>query len=393
MTVVSATYNRVVKSALLNRILIILGVIGIYIAGVLTIQHALQLEVPCTADGGCQTVARHASSYLPFGIGGMERIPVAYIGLAGYVLLTVLAILRSGLGKQSSPKWVGAGFFMAAAGMLFSLYLQYVSFTEIRAKCIWCISSAVIMTITFIIYAMLLNSSNSVSEEETAAGFSKEVVAGAIAFGLAFGAVGLTMKSQRQANIKIEIIKVDDITTLIPEKPNQLGDEKSVVTIVEFADLCCPACRTSISKVKEIKAKYGDKIRFIYRHFPVDRIAGHEMALVAAVAAEVAADKGKFWQFVEAFVATPEAVKTREEVFAIAASVNLDSDEIKKALEDGEHPANKRVIRDFSTALDPLKLTGTPQFFMYIKGEPVRKLNGQALMAELESEDVQKYLK
>jgi protein-disulfide isomerase/uncharacterized membrane protein len=391
MNLPSATYNTEVKSAFLNRILIILGLIGCYIAGVLTIQHAFQLDIPCTAGGGCEVVARHPSSYIPITIGAMRGIPVAYLGLLGYVILTILAGYRAFAGKYQSPRWVGAGFFIAAIGMLYSVYLQYISFFEIHAKCIWCMSSAVTMIATFVTYALLLNETNK-EVLGTVDGLKKDLILAVAGIGVAYLCVFVTTMNSRKANLKIQVIKVDDIKQLIPDRPNQIGPSTAAVTVVEFADLCCGACRNSISKIKEIREKYGDKIRFVYRHFPLDQLPGHEMTLVASVSAEVAADEGKFWQFVEGFVATAEPVKTQDEVFAIAEGAGVSKAKIIKALEDSNSAQQARVIRDYETALK-LKLNGTPQFVLYIKGEPIRTLNGLALMAELDSPDIQKYLK
>ena len=71
------------------------------------------------------------------------------------------------------------------------------------------------------------------------------------------------------------------------------GSPTAAVTIEEFADFQCPTCGDVHPRIKEIRAKYGDRVRIIFRHFPLSQI--HPRAYDAAVAAEAAGLQGKFW--------------------------------------------------------------------------------------------------
>ena len=75
--------------------------------------------------------------------------------------------------------------------------------------------------------------------------------------------------------------------------PNMLGSPTAAVTVEEFADYQCPTCGTEHPKLKEITGAYGNKIKFIYRSFPLTQI--HKNAYDSAVAAEAAGMQGKFW--------------------------------------------------------------------------------------------------
>ncbi len=75
--------------------------------------------------------------------------------------------------------------------------------------------------------------------------------------------------------------------------PNMLGSPTAAVTVEEFADYQCPTCGTIHPKLKELTGTYGNKIKFIYRSFPLTQI--HKNAYDAAVAAEAAGIQGKFW--------------------------------------------------------------------------------------------------
>lgn len=67
------------------------------------------------------------------------------------------------------------------------------------------------------------------------------------------------------------------------------------VTLVEYGDFQCPACGQYYPIVKQIKAKYGDKITFQFRHLPLNEI--HPHAVLAARSSMAADKQGKFWEY------------------------------------------------------------------------------------------------
>src|SRR5260370_40098074 len=73
-----------------------------------------------------------------------------------------------------------------------------------------------------------------------------------------------------------------------------LGAKDAPITIVEFTDFQCPFRRASENTVKQLRAKYGDKVRLVHMDFP---LSFHSHSLDAAKAARCANDQNKFWQF------------------------------------------------------------------------------------------------
>src|SRR5438046_8998222 len=73
---------------------------------------------------------------------------------------------------------------------------------------------------------------------------------------------------------------------------NAVGPASATVTIEFFSDLQCPQCARYEPVVKSVRAEFGDKVRMVFRHFP---LAMHEHALPASWAAEAAANQRKFW--------------------------------------------------------------------------------------------------
>lgn len=75
------------------------------------------------------------------------------------------------------------------------------------------------------------------------------------------------------------------------------GNKNAKVTIVEYTDLECPFCKRFHATTQEIMKKYGDDVRLVIRHFPLDQL--HAQARQEALATECAAEQGKFWELVD----------------------------------------------------------------------------------------------
>ena len=72
------------------------------------------------------------------------------------------------------------------------------------------------------------------------------------------------------------------------------GPAAAKITIVEFSDFQCPACRVAQPPLRQILSLYGTDVRFIFKHLPLERI--HPYARMAASVAECAGRQGKFWE-------------------------------------------------------------------------------------------------
>lgn len=73
-----------------------------------------------------------------------------------------------------------------------------------------------------------------------------------------------------------------------------LGPDSAPVTLVEYGDYQCPHCGMAHPVVKQVREKLGDRLRFVFRHFPLAQV--HPNAVRAAEAAEAAGAQGKFWE-------------------------------------------------------------------------------------------------
>jgi protein-disulfide isomerase len=84
----------------------------------------------------------------------------------------------------------------------------------------------------------------------------------------------------------------------VTQRDHAAGPADAPVTLVEYGDYECPSCLNAVPIVGEVRRALGDRLRFVFRHFPQSSI--HPHASAAAEAAEAAADQGKFWEMHEA---------------------------------------------------------------------------------------------
>jgi len=122
-----------------------LSFVGAGIAGTLWWADRLHQDVPCSADGGCLAVAGSHWSHVDLIV--FHDVPVALLGLLGYLGLMTLSMLR--LGSESAAwdrRLHRLVWLTAAGGAGYSWYLQWVAHFKIGAFCPWCFSSAIVMT-------------------------------------------------------------------------------------------------------------------------------------------------------------------------------------------------------------------------------------------------------
>ncbi len=122
----------------------VLALIGLLIAAYLALYKLGYLGVIQCTVGGCETV--QSSQYALF-----LGIPVAVWGAGAYLTLLILAALGV-QPRRVSERWVALAIFgVAAAGVIFSAYLTYLEAAVIQAWCQWCVVSAVIITLIFLL--------------------------------------------------------------------------------------------------------------------------------------------------------------------------------------------------------------------------------------------------
>ncbi len=139
------------------------------------------------------------------------------------------------------------------------------------------------------------------------------------------------------------------------------GGAKAPVTIVEFSDFHCPFCKRVVPTLKELETKYGDKVKLVFRDYPIDQL--HPGARKAHEAARCASDQGKFWAYHDVLFAN-DSDSSPQRLKAYAQQVGLDVAKFDQCVQSGK--AKDLVQKDIDEA-GRLGVNGTPAFF--INGE------------------------
>lgn len=151
------------------------------------------------------------------------------------------------------------------------------------------------------------------------------------------------------------------------------GNPNSAVTVTEFGDLQCPACRSAHTLLeKPLIEKYGSQVRFDFLHFPLQTI--HPYALKLAEASECAADQEKFWEFLDVAYERQSELETLGGSAAAtwAGTLGIDMDLFSRCKDS--RIKKDTVLADYDQGIK-LGVQGTPTYFV----------NGQKTEATLQS--------
>ena len=136
-----------------------------------------------------------------------------------------------------------------------------------------------------------------------------------------------------------------------------IGPENAPVTIIQFAEFQCPYCGKAGESIDQVMETYPDKIKMVYRDFP---LGFHDRAIPAAVAANCAGEQGKYWEMHEKLMSNQRALD-EETLIAHAKSLSLDMSKWDTCRADPAQEAEVRKDMDDGAAVG---VTGTPAFFI-----------------------------
>jgi protein-disulfide isomerase len=176
------------------------------------------------------------------------------------------------------------------------------------------------------------------------------------------------LQDKYKVEYKIEPIRVEVAAT----GPAQ-GPANAPVTIVEFSDFQCPFCSRIIPTLNQVKEKYGDKVRIVFRQYPLPM---HPQAQKAAEASLCANDQGKFWQMHDALFANQQALGV-DQLKAKATELGLNAETFNSCLDSSKYAA--QVAADMKEG-SAAGVSGTPA--MFING---RFINGAVPFEEVAS--------
>jgi protein-disulfide isomerase len=136
------------------------------------------------------------------------------------------------------------------------------------------------------------------------------------------------------------------------------GPATAPATLVEYGDYECPYCGAAYPIVKEIQSQLGDRLRFVFRNFPIT--TSHPHAEQAAETAESAAAQGQFWQMHDLLYENQKRLRDPD-LRGYAETLGLDVERFDKDL--AEHVHAVRVREDFMSGVRS-GVNGTPTFYI-----------------------------
>jgi diadenylate cyclase len=148
------------------------------------------------------------------------------------------------------------------------------------------------------------------------------------------------------------------LDTPVGDRDHVRGAATAPVTLVEYGDFECPYCGRMYPVVKELRKRAGDRLRVVFRHFPLDSV--HPHARRAAEAAEAAAAQGRFWEMHDLLFENQDDLDD-EALRRYAARLGLDMARFEDDLAERRHAPRVREDR-----LDGERtgVEGTPTFFI-----------------------------
>jgi protein-disulfide isomerase len=148
------------------------------------------------------------------------------------------------------------------------------------------------------------------------------------------------------------VIPVDD------ERDHIQGPADAAATLVQYGDFECPYCGAAYPIIKEVQARMGDRLRFVFRNFPIS--TSHPHAEQAAEGAEAAGAQGRFWEMHDLLYEHQRHL-TDPDLHGYAERLELDAQKFDEELADHVYAA--RVHEDFIGGVRS-GVNGTPTFYV-----------------------------
>jgi Na+/H+ antiporter NhaA len=164
------------------------------------------------------------------------------------------------------------------------------------------------------------------------------------------------MRARQIAATAEELLDLSD--EVDADRDHIRGSARAPVTLVEYGDYQCPYCGQAEVVIRELLVSFGDDLRYVWRHLPLNDV--HPDAQMAAEAAEAAGAQGAFWEMNDKLIEHQDAL-TQPNLARYAEELNLDVERFWDELRRREHAP--RVAEDVASA-DASGVVGTPSFFI-----------------------------
>jgi protein-disulfide isomerase/uncharacterized membrane protein len=350
----------------------------------------------------------NASSYSEF-----LGVPLSWWGLCYYAVLGFIAI-RQALSKRDDRTSVAVAWFISAGGILYSIYLAYISFFVLEVLCLECLAMYLANIVLFVFLFVALGiplggAARFIRDYALAAigrpsnlDFKPRVIKHAVAIGIAFLLGWLIMlavsaegrKGEAAASVdeKLSAFYMQSLHDIEVEPGWAVwGNPDAKVTIVEFSEYQCPFCRVAAFGVKPFLQEFKDDILYYFVNFPLDSACNEEMtrpmhpqACFAARAGICAQKFGRFWKFHDELF-RQQSKLSRKRILDIAESMGMGSEEMQACIDSPETGAR---LKDELKAGHRIYISGTPS--IYLDGRKLRYWRDPKFMRAAVEEEIER---
>jgi Na+/H+ antiporter NhaA len=251
------------------------------------------------------------------------------LGLVGGKLIGIgvasLAAVRLGLGAL--PQGVGPGQVVGGAAL-----------------------SGIGFTVSLLIAALAFD--GPALQEQATVGVLL-AAAGATAAGWIAFRLAAVLRGERSAGLPTRLDRPVD-----PARDRIRGPADAPLTLVEYGDFECPFCARATGLGPELRERFGDDLRYVFRHLPLSDV--HPHADLAAEAAEAAGAQGRFWEMHDLLFEHQDELEF-EDLVGYAGRLGLDVERFTRELVDGTHA---RHVREDVASAEAGGARGTPTFFV-----------------------------
>lgn len=356
------------------------------LAGAALSSVATYVHHRVVASGGAYTsfcnlsAAVNCDTVVASRFGMLLGVPVAAWGLAYYLALFLVALRAGGRASVDRDRARADAAALVAFGVLFSLYLATASVAVLHTICLLC---AGLYTVSALCLLAAWHAAPALDEtwvrvRERATGVARRPVVAVAGIG-AVAAV-LFLPSWLPAPTRMtrqEIFRTNPqfyewyTSQPVVDPPDHGGNVEgpgdAPLELVEFSDFECPHCARAHVVLKDVLPRYKNEVKFVFRYFPLSNecndampARGHEHACAAAVAAQCAAEQGRFPAYENLLFAHQEAL-TGADLRGYAKDAGLDLAAYDKCLAD---PSTAERVKADVEAGKRAGVRSTPTFFL-----------------------------
>jgi protein-disulfide isomerase len=180
------------------------------------------------------------------------------------------------------------------------------------------------------------------------------------------------LTEQRQAQARDEVVndlrkkgpairvalEAPRINVKVSASDPALGSASAPITLIEFSDYQCPYCGRVEPTLKRLRAAYGDKIRFVWKDYPLTQI--HPQAFKAGEAAHCAGDQGKYWELHDVLFSKQSELQI-DDLKRYALTLGLKADAFNQCLDTSKYGER---VRDGVSEGGQVGVNSTPTIFV-----------------------------